>query len=304
VRMPDLVLGVEEPELYQHPNRQRHLAKILFHLASGTVAGVARRTQVIYGTHSPLFVGIDRFDQVRLLRKVVSADGKPKVTKAVYTTLNQIAEVLWDATGKPDPKFTGETLRPRLQAIMTPWMNEGFFADVVVLVEGEEDRAAILGSAASLGHDLESVGIAVIPCMGKNNLNRPLAIFQELGIPTYVIWDSDEGGKEQKPEVNRSLLRLLRQPEEDWPCTVNGRFACFKQTLNTTLREELGVEVFDQWLQAVQAEFEIARKEQAAKNPLVIQKIIDAAKNAGKSSTTIESIVQKILALKPIMEAQ
>jgi hypothetical protein len=85
---------------------------------------------------------------------------------------------------------------------------------------------------------------------------------------------------------------------------VNGRFACFKQTLNTTLREELGVEVFDRWLQAVQAEFEIARKEQAAKNPLVIQKIIDAAKNAGKSSTTIESIVQKILALKPIMEAQ
>ena len=27
-----------------------------------------------------------------------------------------------------------ETLRPRLQALMTPWMNEGFFADVVVLV--------------------------------------------------------------------------------------------------------------------------------------------------------------------------
>ena len=30
---------------------------------------------------------------------------------------------------------------------MTPWMGEGFFADVVVLVEGEDDRAAILGYA-------------------------------------------------------------------------------------------------------------------------------------------------------------
>lgn len=79
-RMPNLILGIEEPELYQHPNRQRHLAKVLYDLASGNILGVARKTQVIYGTHSPLFVGIDRFDQVRLLRKVAAVDGKPKTS--------------------------------------------------------------------------------------------------------------------------------------------------------------------------------------------------------------------------------
>jgi len=298
-KMPNLILSIEEPELYQHPNRQRHLAKILLHLASGALAGVARRTQVIYGTHSPLFVDTDRFQQVRLLRKIAGAEGKPKITKAIWATFDQIAEVLWEASGKPDPKFTGESLRPRLHAIMTPWMNEGFFADVVVLVEGEEDRAAILGTAKSMGHDLESDGFSVIPSMGKNNLDRPTVIFQKLNIPTYVIWDGDEGKAKPKPESNRYLLRLLGQPEEDWPSVVADKFACFKKDLHTTFREEIGTEVFDPLLQAVQEELAILKREQAIKNHVVIQKLIEAAKSKGKSSVTIETIIQRVLALKP-----
>jgi len=41
--LPCLVLAIEEPELYQHPNRQRHLAKILLQLASGETPGVAHK---------------------------------------------------------------------------------------------------------------------------------------------------------------------------------------------------------------------------------------------------------------------
>jgi len=299
LRMPNLIIGIEEPELYQHPNRQRHLAKILLNLAAGAVPGVAKKTQIIYGTHSPLFVGIDRIDQVRLLRKMAGGERKPKITKAVWTTLDQVAEILWEAANKPGTKFTGKTLLPRLQAIMTPWMNEGFFADVVVLVEGEGDRAAILGIAASMGHDLESEGFSVIPCMGKNNLDRPMVIFQNLNIPTYVIWDSDEGEKDSKPEDNKYLLRLLGQPDEDWPNKVGDRFACFKKKLEITLREEIGVDVFDRLLRTVQEELAISTKDQALKNPVVIRKIVETAKIEGKSSQTIENIIQKILTLKP-----
>lgn len=296
---PNLILGIEEPELYQHPNRQRHLAKILLRLATGVVAGVAKRTQVIYGTHSPLFVGIDRFDQVRLLRKSPGAGAKPKVTKMVRATLDQVAEFLWEVAGKPGPKFTAETLRARLHAVMTPWMSEGFFADVVVLVEGEDDRAAILGIANSMGHDPEGSGISVIPCMGKNNLDRPAVIFQRLNIPTYVIWDSDEGKKDANPRDNRYLLRLFGQPEADWPAAVDDRFACFKKDLEATLNEEIGVEIFDRSLQGVREKLGISSKDQALKNPVVIQSIVEAAKTEGRSSPTIESIVQRILALKP-----
>ena len=41
-QLPSLVLAIEEPELYQHPSRQRHLASVLLELAVGTIPGVAK----------------------------------------------------------------------------------------------------------------------------------------------------------------------------------------------------------------------------------------------------------------------
>ena len=69
---------------------------------------------------------------------------------------------------------------------MTPWMNEGFFADMVVLVEGEADRVAILAVAQSRQQDLEAMGVCVIPCMGKNNMDRPTLVFRGLEY-TYLL---------------------------------------------------------------------------------------------------------------------
>jgi len=139
-QLPSLVFAIEEPELYQHPSRQRHMAAILMKLAQGTIPGVAKRTQVIYSTHSPLFVGLDRFEQIRLLRKADAAIGKPRITKAIKAELADVAEEIQAAGDNQSSKYTTNTLRPRLQAVMTPWVNEGFFADVAVLVEGEDDR--------------------------------------------------------------------------------------------------------------------------------------------------------------------
>lgn len=296
--LPDLVLAVEEPELYQHPNRQRHLAKILSQLASGKIPGVARRTQVVYSTHSPLFVGIDRIDQIRLLRKKTHTPGKPKVTEVISTSLDMIAETLWEAEGCPPHYFTGETLLPRLQTTMTPWMNEGFFAEVVVLVEGEDDRAAILGVSTAMGYDFESYGISVIPCGGKNNLDRPTAIFRHLGIPVYLIWDSDNGEKNVKPDENHRLLRLMGQPVEDWPCQVHSQFACFKHNLESTLQDEIGIDEFEIYLEECYKEFSINRKNDALKNPAVIAKIIELSQQHGHKSPTIENIVEMVIALK------
>lgn len=298
VRLPDLVLAIEEPELYQHPNRQRHLAKILSQLALGKIPGVAERTQVVYSTHSPLFVGIDRVKQIRLLRKTSHASDKPKVTRVISTNLDKMAEAIWEADGKPSQRYTGKTLSPRLQTIMTPWMSEGFFAEVVVLVEGEDDRAAILGVAAAMGYDLESKGISVIPCGGKNNLDRPTAIFRNLEIPVYVVWDSDKGEEGAKPEDNHRLLRLMKQPVEDWPCQVHDQFACFECKLERTLQHEIGNTEFEQWLQECQTTFCIPRKKDAIKNPFVIAEIIRMAQQNSRRSVTLENIVNKILALR------
>ena len=298
-QLPGLVLAIEEPELYQHPSRQRHMASVLLKLSHGTIPGVAKRTQVLYSTHSPLFVGLDRFEQIRLLRKADDVAGKPRVTKAIKAELDAVAEEIWVAGGSQGSKYTAETLRPRLQAVMTPWVNEGFFADVAVLVEGEDDRAAVLGVATSMGHDFDSDGISVIPCTGKNNLDRPLVIFRRVGIPVYVIWDGDQGEKDAKAEENRRLLRLLCQTEEDWPCGVWDRHACFKTELETTLSEEIGKDLFNRLLSEAQGQLGIRKKKDALKNPVVLQRIVESASVEGKTSATLKGIVEKIVALRP-----
>ena len=292
---PNLILAIEEPELYQHPSRQRHIANVLLSLVEGGIPGVAKSTQVIYTTHSPLMVGLDRFDQIRVLRKDVHWAERPKVTKLKRVDIEAVASALWKADGETGEKYTAMTLRPRLQTIMTPWMNEGFFADIVVLVEGEDDRTVILGMARSMNLDFDGNGISVIPCSGKDNIARPYAIFRQLDIPVFVVWDGDFGDKSANPNGNISLLRILGQPEEDWPSFIRDDCACFKRNLEKTLQEEIGHSLFDQLLSQAQDTLGIRKKKQAIKNVSVIQSIMAGAAADGRSSPTIESVVKKIM---------
>ena len=297
VQIPNLVLAIEEPELYQHPSRQRHLASVLSSLATGENSGVARQTQVIYTTHSPLFVGLDRFDKIRVLRKSSYQSEGPKITVLRKANMQALAEELGQAHGSPSSTFTAETLRHRLQTLMTPWMNEGFFADTVVLVEGENDRAAILGVAEYLNHNFDSEGIAVIPCGGKSNLDKPLIIFRQLGIPVYVLWDSDYSETNSEVKDNHALLHLLDEMIEDWPAFVKVNSACFKVNLENTLKEEIGRALFGQLLDNAKDELGIRTHDQARKHVAVLRRIIETAASTGEKSTTVEDIVTSIVEL-------
>ena len=296
--LPSLVLAIDEPELYQHPGRQRHMASVLLRLASGSVAGVAESTQVIYTTHGPLFVGLDRFDQIRVLRKVTGGSGAPKITAVVQNPLRNVADRLWELHGRPTSRFTPETLRPRLQAMMTPWMNEGFFADMVVLVEGEADRVAILAVAQSRQQDLEAMGVCVIPCMGKNNMDRPTLVFRGLDIPTYLVWDNDRGGNNANPDENRRLLRVVEGHEEDWPSGVWASYACFEGNLESTISRELTEELFQSLLEYHCEELSMTSTKQGKKNALVLRNVIDDAGIGGKVPTTLGKIVDRIVAMR------
>lgn len=310
---PNLIFGVEEPELFQHPGRQRHFAEVLHSLTSREIPGVATRAQVIYCTHSPLFVGLDRFDQIRLLRKVQVEAARPKASEVVISKLDDVAHLLWEADGGDGDAFTAATLRPRLQAVMTPWVNEGFFADVAILVEGEDDRAAISAMARHLDLNLEAHGCALIPCGGKQNVATVTAILTSFGIPTYCLWDGDadlgetlgtcsECGrprdKKSDPKDNRRLLRLMGRDVEDWPAYVGETSACFDANLETTLRTEIGANLFDTLLHQAQAAFGYTKRHHALKNPFVIQSVIRTAAQQGAQCPTLESIVSNIIAMR------
>lgn len=129
----------------------------------------------------------------------------------ISTNLREVAGILAGTADEPST-YTPATLSARLQAVMTPWMNEGFFADVVVLVEGEDDRAAVLGVAKAMGHDLEGNGFSIIPCGGKSNIDRPYTIFRQLNIPVYAVWDGMREVAQQQASAISVSVHSIKKP--------------------------------------------------------------------------------------------
>lgn len=291
---PTLVLIIEEPELYQHPNRQRHLSEICIALSKCEVEGIPSKIQVVYSTHSPHFVGLDRINQIRLLRKQIHTDGMPKITKISSTTIKELAVELSKYHGG---KYTEFNLVPRLHMIRTPWINEGFFSKCVVLVEGDSDRATLLGASKALGINLESQGISIIPCFGKGNLDKVAVIFKQLDIPTYVIWDNDrQNEKDKASEIknNKILLKLFEQEEMDYPSHVENDHACIDGTLETMLKNEIGEELYEIMMDINMTEYDLKRS-YALKNPTVLKTMLeDLEKSNGTIPTTLRQILENI----------
>jgi len=238
--LPSLIIGIEEPELYQHPDRQRHFAKTLLELSSRGTGGAFENIQTVYSTHSPLLIDFQRFNQLRIFRKIEALeDDEPTQTDVTYTNLAEISRFVEHVKEVPPNTITDEALRQRLVRLMNPWMNEGFFAKLGVLVEGIKDRALILGEALSRDFDFESMGICIIPCSGKNSMTEIIAIYKKLEIPTYVVWDSDEGKPKGVP-ANRNILRCHDCEPEDYPCEVTDDFCCSKTNLERTFQNQIG----------------------------------------------------------------
>lgn len=292
---PSLLLLFEEPELYQHPSRQRHIAALLRKLAGGGIPGAADGMQVIYSTHSPLMVGIDRFDDIRLLRKCPSGvDASKKESRVRFASAQSVADRSWFAFGSQGPPFTADAERARMLSALTTTVNEGFFADVAVLVEGESDRAAIQAQAMQMGVSLDALGCALIPCVGKAGLLRPLAVFQVIGVPCYVVWDGD-CVKAQQPELNHRVQRLVGAPVGDWPAlAVTGKYACFPNTLEDTIKAEIGDSLYDSAVSQALAEYALVARNDGLKNPHVVKRALDIASSNGRQSITLRSIVEAI----------
>ena len=94
-------------------------------------------------------------------------------------------------------------------------------------------------------------------------------MFVGLGVPAY---DSDKG-EDDTSKTNRLLLRLVGEPETDYPNEVKATFACFEVKLETTLRSELEEEFFDQTIEALQKEFEVASPKDCMKKPALVSEL-------------------------------
>ena len=293
---PSIVLAIEEPELYQHPTQARHIAGLLSSISRGGFAGVAKDVQVIYTTHSPYFVGADRIGRIRLLRKAGGEEGMPKATRVWSTDMDKIRKRLAaaGAAKHADP----DKLEHDFDRVLTPLMSEGFFAGTAVLVEGDSDRIAITRAAEILGTPLDEQGVVVIPCGSKTSLPGPLAMFKELGVQTYAVWDGDNDKPDEKKR-NRRLLSLLGIAEAEaagggWLGGVTADFACHETKLEGVLRSDMGKGLYDELVAKYKKTYRL--KDSDEKKPLVTHLLMREMERRNVRPAGLGRIVEAILA--------
>lgn len=302
---PDLILAIEEPELYLHPSRCRYMCELLVQLAAESGRGGSAGNQIIYTTHSPYLVDLHRFDQVRVIRKKSSADCNVPNTSVNRFTYDQLSRELARICNTDPSNFTRESVQARAMSVMNTIVSEGFFSDSVVIVEGPSDVGILWKLQEIMSKKWSQLGITVVPAGGKNNIDRPAVIFRGLSIPTYFIFDADtrykgKGDKDEKNTINRNrrYLCLANVPPEDFPDTqVHEGWAVFSDNLESELGLALGEDSFQAIRDQVALELGYAEAARSTKNIEGAARFIEIAYKKGKRVPVLEDIIEMVTRL-------
>ncbi|TCS59686.1 putative ATP-dependent endonuclease of OLD family [Primorskyibacter sedentarius] len=294
---PTLILAIEEPELYQHPTKQRHFAEVLRGLSSGTLPGAQGHTQIIFGSHSPMFISMGKADEIRLTRRSECHGSDFKQCSIQALDLGIVAQKLERGWSKPAGSYNAQTLMPRLH-ILGAELAEGFFANGVILVEGRSDKAALTATARMLGVNFEAAGIAILSVEGKSNLDRPFVIFRELGIPTFLLWDCDHhlAPAQRKPATDLALSRLAK-PDEVFGVApaddlVSDCYAHCGNTMEHRLKQDITLEIHANCLAAACEPFGVEPNNDTQKIPEVVYQTLRRAREQGHESEMLKEVVR------------
>ncbi len=289
-----IVLAVEEPELYQYPARARALARTLRRLSDASAAQNFR-FQIFYSTHSPYFVSLGSFSNIRRAEKVSSGSG-PMESKIRSATLKDVGQRVLSALKKEgDP--TDATSWVRLRSILGVKAAEGFFSEGIVLVEGAEDEAILHAFLKHRDKILDQFGISLIAADGKTNLPWLLALYQQLQIPVYTIFDGDgqePDDEKAKTNFNEALLELIGETRIARPETkVMSNGCVWKKTFGEEIKNMFGASDWSAAFQVACEEYDIPI-EHGRKKYAVILKTVDVLLQKSGSYPIMEGLLNAI----------
>ena len=284
-----MIFAVEEPELYMHPQAQRNIRRVFRGIAD-------KGDQVMFSTHSSLLLDVAYFDEVIRVESVQEKiDEQNTVTSVVWQL--PIEAMIKDLKARRGVDATDDSMRELYSHAYHPNRSEGFFAKSIILVEGATEQYALPIYAETVGHPLDSLNISVVDSGGKGTMDRLYRIFNELGIPCFMLFDYDKNNNDKNMVAkSKELLELLGE-NSDPPDKIflGDSVACFPKTWET----DLGAEIPD--VEKLTAE---ARKEKGlhgdSGKPLIARYISKklTSQEPPIVPDSIRSIIEKAVAVK------
>ncbi len=275
------IFAIEEPEIYLHPPIRRATYKLLRAISEG-------EDQVLYSTHDGYFVDVEYFDEIRLLRREFENDDY----RTTVTHL-PIENLVIDCRNRYGVDVEPTSLRQKFRRFYDSAKNEGFFSKKVIIVEGETELAALPVYFSALGYDIDLNEVSVLCAGGKGVIDFLYIIFNELGIPTYVVFDGDapigevdiaelpeptQDDLRKKCNLNREILSLLGSPgllpegELQFPPTiVSENIAIWENKFEAQVHHPL--EKYEEWKAESKALFGSDSKQLVAR--YIAEKVVE-----------------------------
>ncbi|MCH7885127.1 MAG: AAA family ATPase, partial [Planctomycetes bacterium] len=181
------IIAFEEPELFLHPQAQEQFFDDLVTVSAGD--------QVLLSTHSSFLVRLERAGGLHIVRR--STQNAPTEFKT--------ADLAWVDADE----------RQRLKEInlCSGDVSKVFFADRVVITEGQEDVIYIVGTARDHADCLDR-RVTVVEVGGKQRIPSLQKVLNAFGIPYTVACDLDPGNADTAKN-NARILELVEKANQE-----------------------------------------------------------------------------------------
>lgn len=159
----DKLLLIDEPEAFLHPEAVRSLSKSLY--------AIGAKMPLIISTHSPVLINLsEKHTTIQLFRINHKASNN---AIELYQSVSEIFE--------PD-----DIKNMKMLNYIDSYVNEFFFADKILIVEGDTEYILFKHFAEKKG-----VNLHIIRARGKGTIQTLMKILNQFDVKYYVLHDTD-----------------------------------------------------------------------------------------------------------------
>lgn len=186
--LKDAVILFEDPELYLHPQKSRELYDCFIKLSK-------LGTKIYLKTYSSSFLGLKQYKSICVIKKI---NNNVRIVQA------------------KDGIFKGDAIKAfNMNYWINPDRSELFFAEKVILVEGQTDKIVI----SFLGKLLKvfKYDYSIIECGSKSTIPQFIMLLNLFKIPYVVVYDKDNHSWRTKEEIfnskqkNKMIRSLVKE---------------------------------------------------------------------------------------------